>query len=124
MNDLLYKEEAYKVIGLCMEVHKILGKGHSEIVYKDALQYEFFKNNIPFEREKKYEIKYKDIVLAHNYFADFIVFNNIILELKAAQSISESHIKQTLNYLAASGLRLGLLINFGEDSLKYRRVIL
>ena len=124
MNDLLYKEEAYKVIGLCMEVHKILGKGHSEIVYKDALQYEFFKNNIPFEREKKYEIKYKDIVLAHNYFADFIVFNNVILELKATQSISESHIKQTLNYLAASGLRLGLLINFGEDSLKYRRVIL
>lgn len=124
MIDLIYKEEAYKVIGLCMEVHKILGKGHSEIVYKDALQYEFFKNNIPFEREKKYEIVYKGIVLPHNYFADFVVFNDIILELKAAESLSESHIKQTLNYIAAAKSRLGLLVNFGEDSLKYRRVIL
>ena len=107
-----------------MEVHKILGKGHSEIVYKDALQYEFFKNQIPFEREKKFEIQYKDIILPHFYFSDFVVFNNIILEVKAIEMLTNSHIKQTLNYLAASKYKLGVLVNFGEDSLTYKRVIL
>lgn len=124
MQELLYKNESYKIIGACMEVHKILGKGHSEIVYKDALQYEFFKNQIPFEREKKFEIQYKDIILPHFYFSDFVVFNNIILEVKAIEMLTNSHIKQTLNYLAASKYKLGVLVNFGEDSLTYKRVIL
>lgn len=124
MDNLIYKKEAYQIIGLCMEVHKILGKGHSEIVYKDALQYELFKHSIPFQREKKYEIVYKDIILPHNYYADFVVFDNIILEIKAAERLSDAHIKQTLNYIAAARSRLGLLVNFGEDSLAYRRVIL
>jgi len=107
-----------------MEVHTFLGRGHSEVVYKDALQYEFYKNNICFEREKKFEIIYKDIILPHYYFADFIVFDTIILEIKAIESLHKNHIKQTLNYLAASKLKLGLLVNFGEDSLTHRRVIL
>lgn len=107
-----------------METHRSLGKGFNEIVYKDALQYEFNKNMIPFEREKEFQIKYKEIILPHKYFADFIVFNKIILEIKAIESITNSHIKQTLNYLAASKLKIGLIINFGEDSLKYKRVIL
>ena len=124
MEDFYLKEETYQIIGLCMEVHKILGKEHSENVYGDALEYEFKMNNIPYEREKKYNIEYKDIVLPRYYFSDFTVFNEIILELKAIETLSNSELKQTLNYLAASKNKIGLLINFGEDSLKYKRVIL
>jgi len=107
-----------------MEVHKILGKGHSEIVYKDALEYEFQKTRIEFSREKRYEIEYKDIILSHCYFADFVVLDTIILEVKAIESLTDNHIKQTLNYLAASKLKLGLLVNFGEDKLTYKRIVL
>ena len=124
MDDIYLKEESYKIIGLCMEVHKILGKGHSEVVYKDALEYEFKLNSIPFEREKMYEIEYKDIVLPRKYVADFVVYNEIIFEVKAISQLTNSDIKQTLNYLASSKNKLGLLANFGEDSLKYKRIIL
>ncbi|MNK60974.1 hypothetical protein D3C87_801250 [compost metagenome] len=124
MSDLYLKEESYKIIGICMEVHKILGKGHSEKVYGDALEYEFQKNNIPYNRELRYNIAYKDIVLPSYYFADFVIFDEIILELKAITSLTTSEIRQTLNYLAASKNKLGLLVNFGEDSLKYKRIIL
>jgi GxxExxY protein len=113
MEEFYLKDETYKIIGICMEVHTILGKGHSENIYAEALEYEFKLNNIPFEREKKYDIYYKDIKLSKYYFSDFTVFGEIIIELK-----------QTLNYLAASKNKIGLLINFGEDSLKYKRVIL
>lgn len=123
--DIIYlKEESYKIIGICMEVHKILRKGHSEVVYKDALEYEFKINSIPFEREKIYEIKYKDIILPRKYIADFVVYNEIIFEVKAISQLTNSDIKQTLNYLASSKNKLGLLANFGEDSLKYKRIIL
>ena len=124
MIDLYLKDETYKIIGLCMEVHKILGKGHSEIIYKDALEYEFRMNSIPFEREKSYRIEYKEIFLSRYYNADFVVFDEIILEVKAIEFLTKSDIKQTLNYLAASKNKLGLLVNFGEDSLKHQRVIL
>lgn len=124
MEDYYLKDETYKIIGLCMEVHKILGKGHSEVVYKDALEYEFKTNSIPFEREKEYRIEYKEIILPRYYFADFVVYDEIILEAKAIECFSSGNIKQTLNYLAASQNKLGLLVNFGEDSLKYKRIIL
>ena len=124
MHELYLKEEAYSIIGICMEVHNILGKGHSEKVYGDALEYEFRKNNIPYSRESKFNIEYKEIVLPTCYFADFLVFDEIILEIKAIQELSKSEIKQTLNYLAASRNKLGILVNFGEDSLKYKRIIL
>ena len=121
---IIYRNEAYEIIGICMEVHRLLGKGHSEVVYKDALEYEFQQNGILFSREKRYQIRYKTIILPHRYKADFVVFDKIILEAKAIECLTNSHIKQTLNYLAASGKKLGLLVNFGEDSLKYRRVVL
>lgn len=124
MSELYLKDESYKIIGICMEVHKILGKGHSEKVYGDALEYEFQKNNILYNRELRYNIAYKDIVLPSYYFADFVIFDEIILELKAIAVLTTSEIKQTLNYLAASKNKLGLLVNFGEDSLKYKRIIL
>ncbi|RXM47726.1 GxxExxY protein [Flavobacterium sp. YO12] len=124
MSELYLKDESYKIIGICMEVHKILGKGHSEKVYGDALEYEFQRNEIPYNRELKYNITYKDIILPSYYFADFVIFDEIILELKAIAALTTSEIKQTLNYLAASKNKLGLLVNFGEDSLKYKRIIL
>ncbi|WP_253787836.1 GxxExxY protein [Flavobacterium sp. HSC-32F16] len=124
MSELYLRDESYKIIGICMEVHKILGKGHSEKVYGDALEYEFKRNEIPYNRELRYNITYKDIVLPSYYFADFVIFDEIILELKAITTLTTSEIKQTLNYLAASKNKLGLLVNFGEDSLKYKRIIL
>jgi GxxExxY protein len=124
MDDLYLKEEAYKIIGICMEVHTILGKGHSEVIYGDALEYEFKKNKIPYNREMKFDITYKEIILPYHYFSDFVIFDEIILEIKAIQQLLSSEIKQTLNYLAASKNKLGLLVNFGEDSLKYKRIIL
>jgi GxxExxY protein len=124
MSELYLREESYKIIGICMEVHKILGKGHSEKVYGDALEYEFQRNEIPYNRELRYNIVYKEIILPSYYFADFVVFDEIILELKAIATLTTSEIKQTLNYLAASKNKLGLLVNFGEDSLKYKRIIL
>jgi GxxExxY protein len=120
----IYKEECFKIIGLCMEVHRHLGKGHNEKVYGDALEYEFNKNNVPFVREQKYNINYKDIQLSSFYYSDFTLYNHIILEIKAIQELSKSEIKQVLNYLAASKSKLGILVNFGEDSLKYKRIIL
>jgi len=107
MTELIYKEEFYKIIGICMEVHRQLGRGFLEIIYKDALEYEFRKNNIPFEREKGYEIPYKQIVLQHKYYADFVVYDKIILEVKAVNGIIDEFIKQTLNYLSASKNKLG-----------------
>jgi GxxExxY protein len=118
------QNECYEIIGICMEVHRILGKGFLEIVYKDALEYEFKVRGIPFEREKLYKIPYKEIILRHEYFADFVVFDNIILEVKAQKGIVDEHYKWVLNYLACSKCELGLIVNFGEDSLKTKRVIL
>jgi GxxExxY protein len=122
--NLINEDLTYQIIGCCMEVHANLGKGFNEIVYKDAIEYEFNQKNILFKREKEFKIKYKNFILSHSYFADFVVFDKIILEIKAIETITSGHIKQTLNYLAASGFKIGLIINFGEDSLKHKRVIL
>jgi len=122
--DYPFADEVYQIIGACMEVHSILGKGFLEIVYKDALEYEFKLRNIPYEREKRLEVFYKDIILPRYYSADFYVFNEIVLETKAQQGIIDENYKQTINYLSASKKQLGVLVNFGEDSLKYKRLIL
>jgi GxxExxY protein len=124
MGEPLYKAESFKIIGLCMEVHNQLGRGFNEVVYKDALEIEFRQNGIPFSREISYPIKYRDVLLPHSYVADFVVFDLVLLELKAIECLTKAHEKQVLNYLAASRLRLGLLVNFGEPSLAYKRVIL
>jgi GxxExxY protein len=120
----LFKEDEYfKIVGICMEVHRILGGGLLEIVYKDALEYEFTKHNIPFEREKKYDIKYKDIVLAHKFYADFVVYDEIILEIKALKEIIDEHTAQTINYLRLADSDLGIIVNFNKKSLQHKRVI-
>lgn len=119
-----FRNETYQIIGACMEVHRTLGKGFLEIVYKDALEYEFKLRGIPYEREKMFEIPYKDIVLRRQFPADFFCFNEIIVEAKAKDGIVDEFYTQTINYLAASGKTLALLVNFGEDSLVYKRIIL
>ncbi|RLD78783.1 MAG: GxxExxY protein, partial [Bacteroidetes bacterium] len=95
-----------------------------EIVYKDAIEYEFKLKKIPYTREKKYEVGYKDTILPHPFFADFVVFDKIILEVKAQKGIVDDHYKWVINYLGISGCPLGLIVNFGEDSLVTKRVIL
>jgi len=120
-----YREkETYKIIGICMEVHKNLGPGLLEIVYKDALEIEFKENNIPFEREKEYSIEYKGKILPHKFYADFIINEDIVLEVKAIKEFSSEHIAQILNYIKLSHSELGLLINFQTKSLQYKRYIL
>ena len=124
MDELLYKDECFQLIGLCMEIHRTLGKGHNEILYQDALVVELGLAKIPHAREQKYEISYKGNVLPHSYYADFVIDDKIIFEAKAVQQLNDAHIKQVMNYLAAAKLRLGLLVNFGADSLEWKRVIL
>ena len=107
-----------------MEVHNQLGPGFLEIVYKDALEYEFTQAGIPFEREKEYSVNYKGIVLDHNFYADFVVFDKIILEVKAASEITDEFIARGINYLKVSSNRLALIVNFGEPTLNYKRLVL
>jgi GxxExxY protein len=123
MSEIFYKEESYKIIGICMEVFNNLGAGFLEIVYKDALEYEFRKENIYYEREKEFTVNYKEIVLPHKFYADFIVFDKIILEVKAVSGIEESFIAQAINYLTVSKNKLALIVNFGELKLNYKRVV-
>jgi len=106
-----------------MEVHNNLGAGFLEIVYKDALEYEFRMNHIPFEREKEYVVNYKDIILPHKFYADFVILDKIILEVKGVGALCDEHIAQTINYLKVSGNKLGLLVNFGREKLEYKRIV-
>ena len=123
-NDIMYKEECYKIIGACMNVHKELGPGFLEAVYQESLMLEFLEQGIPFEKEKDIRIIYKGRALDKYYKADFLCFDNIIVEVKALSEISNDHISQLLNYLKATKLRVGLLVNFGSSSLVYKRLIL
>jgi len=120
---LIYKEECYRVIGLCMKVRNKLGKGFHEIVYKDALEKEFIKEGIPFVREKSLKVIYDSEILKRRFNADFLLFDSIILEVKARWNLEPGHYKQTLNYLKASKHKLALLVNFGEEYLRYKRII-
>jgi GxxExxY protein len=121
--EIILKEESYRIVGICMELHREVGMGFKEIVYKDALEVEFRNNSIPYIRERQYEIAYKDVVLPHRYRADFVVFGQIILEAKSSSMIVNNFIAQTVNYLRASGLRLGIIANFGERSFTYKRCV-
>lgn len=117
------QKETYDIIGVAMEVHKILGKGFSEIVYKDAIEYEFNQRNIFYQREKEYVVNYKGTILPHKFYADFVVFDKVILEVKSKKGIVEEHYAQVINYLTISGLEVALLINFHEKSLEYKRIV-
>jgi len=121
--NLIYKDETYQLIGAAMEVHRILGHGFLEMVYQEALEYEFLTRDIPFQRQVPMKIIYKGIILNKNYIADFVCFDKIVVEIKAVDSLIPSHESQLINYLNAIGLKLGLLINFGSSSLQFKRII-
>lgn len=123
MTDIILKDESYKIIGACMEVHRELGFGFKEIIYKDALEIEFEALEIPYQREKLYKIEYKGKILPRRYPADFLVYDSIILEVKAMPMIINNFVLQTRNYLKASGIRLGIIANFGESSFKSKRIV-
>ena len=124
MENLKLNEKTYKLIGVLFDVHRNLGRGFSEIVYKDAIEYEFKQLNIPFEREKEYAVNYKDTVLKHKFYADFVVYDEIILEVKTVDILIKPHFNQCLNYLRVSGNEIALLVNFNSVSLEYKRFLL
>jgi len=117
-------EQTYAIIGAAMAVHKELGPGFLEAVYQEALAMELAVHHIPHEREHAIPVHYRGHVLTTSYRADFICFGNVIVEIKALQEMSGAEEAQILNYLKATQLCKGLLINFGAPSLQYRRFIL
>ncbi|MGI6223305.1 MAG: GxxExxY protein [Prevotella sp.] len=123
MTELICKEEAYAIIGAAMEVHKHLGSGFLEKAYQDAMEIELAERGIPFEREKQLQIMYKGKILQHDYYADFVCYGKIIVEIKAVSKLMPEHRSQVLNYLNCCNCNLGLLINFGQKSLVYERVV-
>jgi GxxExxY protein len=125
MENFLFKEETYQIIGICMDVQKTLGYGFSEAVYKDAMQLEFIDAPLRYLRERELTVKYKGRILRHRFFADFICYDKIIVEVKSSDAgITDDHIAQTLNYLRVSDNAIGLIINFGKRRLEYKRLIL
>lgn len=122
LNELIYKEEAYKIVGACMEVHGELGPGFLEGVYQEALEAEFKTQGISAKREEQLEIIYKGKPLMKHYYADFVCYDKVIVELKAVRELLPEHDAQVFNYLKATGLKLGLIINFGSQSLEHKRI--
>jgi len=118
-----HKEMTYKILGCCMEVHSELGNGFLEAVYQEALAIVFEEKGIPFEKEKAIDILFRGKILNKKYNADFLCFDEIIVELKACESLSPDHISQVLNYLKATRKKIGLLVNFGTPKLQYKRII-
>ena len=123
MTEILFKEESYRIVGACMEVHKKLGSGFLESVYGEALELEFKRANIPYDREKKLPVFYEDLPLRKYFKADFVCFGSIIIELKATKFLIDADHRQTVNNVKATKFRLGLLINFGTPSLTYKRIV-
>jgi len=121
MAELLYKELAFQVIGAAMEVHKLIGPGFPEEVYQKSLEREFTLRKIAFVSQQRITVIYKDVMVAE-YFLDIVVDGKVDLELKAVSQLAPVHESQVLSYLKASGLHLGILMNFGETSLKTKRI--
>ena len=119
----LYEKETYTIIGAAMEVHNVLGCGFLEPVYQEALEKEFSLRDIPYKREMVLPVYYKNELLKKTYIADFVCFEKIIVELKALSNLTNEHKAQVLNYLKAIRFKLGLLLNFGKQSLEYKRII-
>lgn len=123
MGDLIYSEETYKLIGLCMKVHQELGCGFLEPVYQEAFEVLLKAEGIPYQREKLMPIYFLDHKLNKEYYADFVCYDKIILEFKAVSSLTAAHEAQLLNYLKASKMRVGLLCNFAQMSFAYKRMV-
>jgi GxxExxY protein len=122
--EFLYKVLTYEVIGAAMEVHRELGPGFLEYVYEEALCYELRKREVPYERQVDLEIFYKDYCIPKRYRADLLIDETILVDNKAIRELTSANDAQLLNYLKATKMRVGLLLNFGTRSLQYRRMVL
>jgi len=123
-DEFLYKELTYQVIGAAMEVHRELGPGFLEYVYEEALCYELRKREIAYERQVDLDIFYKDYCIPKKYRADLLIDGTIVVDNKAICELTSADDAQLLNYLKATNMRVGLLLNFGTRSLQYRRLVL
>ena len=116
-------ERTYRIIGAAMEVHKELGCGFLEAVYQEALQREFVNERIPFQSQPSIQIKYKGQLLNKSYQPDFICYDDVIVEIKAISNLTGLEEAQIINYLKATGFKVGLLLNFGSKSLEHKRLV-
>jgi GxxExxY protein len=124
MAELIYKEEVYLIVGAAMEVYNELGTGFLESVYQEAMEIECRRRNIPFESQRRLSIRYKELTLQKEFIADMLFFENIIVELKALERISGKEESQIINYLKATGCKMGVVINFGaKHALEWKRYV-
>ena len=122
---IVYKEESYKIVGAAFKVYNTLGAGFLEAVYQEALEIELQRQGIPYEREKELKIVYDGVELKQTYKADFVCYGKIIVELKAVSALDDAHRAQVYNYLHATGLKMGLLLNFGTaEELEKQRIVM
>ena len=119
---LILSDKTFKIIGAAMEVHNMIGCGFTEPLYQEAFEEELRLRGIPYQREKTFHVVYKGKKLNKEFRPDFVCYDEIIIELKAVQELVDEHYSQVYNYLKATGLRLGMLINFGKKSLEYKRI--
>jgi GxxExxY protein len=119
----MYKQECYNIVGLCMAVHRELGSGFLEAVYQEALEIEFRKADLDYIRECQIEIDYKGVVLEKKYYADFLCYGEIIVELKAVKALDDNYMSQIMNYMKATHKKVGILVNFGARSIEYKRIV-
>jgi GxxExxY protein len=124
MSKILFKDESYAIMGACFEVYKEKGCGFLEAVYQECLEIELRLRNIPFVAQPELPLNYKGTPLRQVYRPDLVCYDQIVLELKAVSALTDAHRAQVHNYLKASGLRLGLLLNFGHHpKLEYERIV-
>jgi GxxExxY protein len=122
--DILYKEECYRIVGACFEVYKEMGCGFLEAVYQECLELELTAQELPFRSQAELDLKYKGQLLQQKYIPDFILFEQIVLEIKAVSEFDDTHRAQVHNYLKATGYRLGLLVNFGHyPKVEWERIV-
>ncbi|WP_404308647.1 GxxExxY protein [Neorhodopirellula lusitana] len=124
MSEIIFKEESYQLVGACMEVYNEMGSGFLEAVYQECLEYEFTDRNIPFVSQAQLTLRFKERMLKSIYIPDFVIDSKIIVEIKGVSDLNDKFRAQMLNYLKATKLRLGLLVNFGRHGkLQYERIV-
>ena len=124
MTEIIDKDESYAIIGACMEVYNQMGFGFLEAVYQECLEMEFADRRIPFKPQQQLDLRYKHRPLKAAYIPDFLCYDRIIVEIKGIRELTDVHRSQVLNYLKGTGLKLGLLVNFGHPTkLQYERFV-
>lgn len=124
MTELIYKDEVFAIVGAAIEVHRVLGSGFLEAVYQEAMEIESVSKRIPFASQQVLQIRYKQYILKKEYIADMVCFDKIIVEFKALDKLTGKEESQIINYLKATGYKVGALINFGSHAkLEWKRFV-